>query len=229
MAIAEETKLNQGDSGAVDTRPIPTPLKLQVRRLQYSVAPLIVFLAAALTAGFLWKRHVGPTGMVGEVAAVTVPITAPATGTLVALPKEVSDRNIEKFDRVRAGDVIAKMDDAPFINQARVHENELDKVRRKLSEKQQQLAVLTGGSTGTGKAPATQKAPAPPSDVSNLKVEIATLEDDVRLHEGMLTDLNQKIAACTIRSPVSGTVTSVVAQPGTTVRQGREILSVTED
>ena len=67
MAMAEESKLNEGDTSVVDTRPIPTPLKLQVRRLQYSVAPLIVFLAAAVTAGFLWKRHVGPTGTITTI------------------------------------------------------------------------------------------------------------------------------------------------------------------
>src|SRR5688500_12674622 len=137
--------MKEVDSVVMHTRQIPTPLKLQVRRLQYSVAPHIVFLAAALTAGFLWKRHVGPTGMVGEVAAANVLVTAPAHGQLVTLPREVSDRNLERFDRVRAGDVVARMDDTPFINAARNYENELDKLRRQLSNKQQQLASLIGG------------------------------------------------------------------------------------
>ena len=199
MAIVEETKLNQGDSGAADTRPIPTPLKLQVRRLQYSVAPLIVFLAAAVTAGVLWKRHVGPTGTMGEVAAANVLITAPAHGQLVTLPREVSDRNLERFDRVRAGDVVARMDDTPFINAARNYENELDKLRRQLSNKQQQLATLIGGVAGGGGASTTQKAS--PGNVEGLRGDISVMEDQIRFQEGMLQDLNQKISACTIRSP----------------------------
>jgi multidrug resistance efflux pump len=229
MAIAEETKLNadEGSSGAADMRPIPTPLKLQVRRLQYTVAPLIVFLAAAVTAGFLWNRHIGPTGTMGEVAAANVLITAPAHGQLVTLPREVSDRNLEKFDRVRAGDVVARMDDTPFINAARTHENDLDKLRRQLSAKQQQLAALIGGAGAGAGAPTTQKSS--PGNVEALRGDIAVLEDQVRFKEGMLQDLNQKISACTIRSPVNGTITTIFAQPGTTVRQGREIMTITED
>ena len=210
---------------------IPTPWKLQVRRLRYQVAPVVIFLVAATTAGLLWKRHViGPT-TVGEVEAVRVVITSPADGTLIPLPREILDHNIEKFHRVRAGDVIAKMDDGPFIAAASRHENELDKLRRRLSDKQRQLASLTGGVFARPPA-STQKASeqkAPDGSVDQLKLDISSLEEEVRFQESILRDLNQKIAACTIRSPVSGTVATIFAYPGTSVRQGREIMTITED
>jgi multidrug resistance efflux pump len=163
------------------------------------------------------------------VEAVRVVVTSPADGTLMTLPREIADRNLEKFHKVRAGDVIAKMDDGPFIAAAGKHENELDKLRRKLSDKQKQMASMTGGAGGGsgGKPAATQKSP--DGSLDQLKVEIASLEEEVRFQESILRDLNQKIAACTIRSPVSGTVTSIVAHPGTSVRQGREIMTITED
>ena len=225
MATVEETNSNVApDVG----RRIPTPMKLQIRRLQYSVVPVLIFAGAAIWASLLWQRHMGPVSAVGEVAAVSVPITAPADGALMALPREISDRNIEKFDRVRVGDVIAKMDDTPFINQLQSHTNELDKLRPKLEEKQKQHAAVTGGgAAGAAKVTATQ--PTNAASKEQLRQEIAALEEAIRFQESQARNLTQKIAACTIRSPVAGTVTSIAAHPGTTVRQGREIMTITED
>ena len=227
MATVEETRLDPGpDVG----RRIPTPMKLQIRRLQYSVVPVLIFAGAALWAAFLWQRHMGPVSAVGEVAAVSVPITAPADGALLALPREVSDRNIEKFDRVRVGDVIAKMDDTPFINQLQSVTNELDKLRPKLEDKQKQHAAVTGGgAAGGAKGTATQPTNANAALKEQLRQDIAALEDQIRFNESQARNLTQKIAACTIRSPVAGTVTSIAAHPGTSVRQGREIMTITED
>jgi multidrug resistance efflux pump len=149
---------------------IPTPWNLQVRRLRYQIAPFVIFLIAATTAGMLWKRHaIGPS-TVGEVEAVRVAITAPADGALMPLPREISDQNIEKFHKVRIGDVIAKMDDGPFIAASTRHENELDKLRRKLSDKQRQLATLTGGVLG--RAATTQKSDQKANDASADQLKV---------------------------------------------------------
>jgi multidrug resistance efflux pump len=228
--MAEETKVSEvANRGTLE--PIPTPMKLQLRRLRYQVFPVLIFGVAAVTAAVLLKRYaVGPS-VPGEVSAVTVRITAPMDGTLIALPREIAEQNPREMDRVRVGDVIAKFDDAHYISAARVHERELEKLRNKLAEKQQQLATMTGAAGGkpaAAAAPATQPAPAASKD--QLKTEIAALEEQVRHQESLLRDLNQKIAACTVRSPVAGTITSIQARPGTTVRQGRDqILTITEE
>jgi multidrug efflux pump subunit AcrA (membrane-fusion protein) len=226
--MPEETTVNEG-SNSVDLTPIPTPWHLQVRRLRYQVVPVVIFLVAAVMAGVLLKRYaIGPS-VPGEVSAVTVRITAPMDGTLVALPREVSEENIKEMDRVRVGDVIAKFDDSHHINAARVHERELEKLRTRLGEKQKQLADMTGAAA---KSPATQPstAPTPGGSRDQLKAEIAALDEQIRHQESLLRDLNQKITACTVRAPVAGTITTVSARPGTTVRQGRDpIVTITED
>ncbi len=62
--------------------PIPTPLHLKLRRLRYSVLPLITFALAVALSAWLWVRHGSATQAVGEVSVLTIHLVAPHDGRL---------------------------------------------------------------------------------------------------------------------------------------------------
>jgi len=91
--------------------PIRTPCRQHLRRVRYQLLPVVVFCACVLAVSWLWNRHLGGATVVGEVASTSAPVQIRPLidGWLVAL----EGKTWQAFDEVSAGDLLAKMDDAP--------------------------------------------------------------------------------------------------------------------
>jgi hypothetical protein len=77
--------------------PIPTPAAQRWREFRIQVLPIFMFAGVALSVAFLWNSFVAPTGLVGQVEAVTSDVISLQDGTVahsnrieVALPHLVS-------------------------------------------------------------------------------------------------------------------------------------------
>jgi multidrug resistance efflux pump len=88
---------------------IRTPWRQRLRRCRQGVLPLVSFILCVLLAVWLWRRPGQLRNSIGEVETVRIDVTATADGTLLAL----SPRLPELLERVAAGTVIARLDDAP--------------------------------------------------------------------------------------------------------------------
>src|SRR5690349_10866496 len=103
----------------MNLEPIPTPLKLQMKRVRYQVLPVVIFLIALGLTIYLWRDYNGSPSGYGEVASVTVKVAAPRDGKLAAV-----DNPPRLYDHVNAHDMIARFDDAKLITQQeKVQEN----------------------------------------------------------------------------------------------------------
>ncbi|MCC5821762.1 MAG: HlyD family efflux transporter periplasmic adaptor subunit [Phycisphaerales bacterium] len=90
---------------------IPTPFNIRFQRWRERFGPVLALLLCVPITGWMWARHAGVIGEIGEVLAVRVELAAPADGTIVA----VGDRYPRPFDTVRAGELIARLDDRPVL------------------------------------------------------------------------------------------------------------------
>ena len=90
---------------------IRTPWSQRWRRFRSQVLPVLLFTATATLTVHLWRSHAGPAHVVGEVEAIRVDTISQVDGRLVALP----ERQLERFDIVMAGEVIAELDDRPAL------------------------------------------------------------------------------------------------------------------
>ena len=89
--------------------PIKTPLIQHLRRVRYQMIPVVMFFAMLALTGWLWRRHQQLPGLVGEVEAIRVSVRSQFDGLLVPL----DSGPLALFDEVRAGQAVARLDDAP--------------------------------------------------------------------------------------------------------------------
>lgn len=90
---------------------IKTPWLLRLRRLQRSAVPALVFLSAVIGTALLWNHQASIPFLVGEVQAVRIDIAGQSDGMLITL----TSNTLEPFDIIKAGDVIARLDDRPIL------------------------------------------------------------------------------------------------------------------
>src|SRR5262245_42836985 len=109
---------------------IPSPLPLRIRRMQHQILPIVAVVFCAVLAGVLWMRQVRGAIGTGEVNAVQVQLESKVPGLLRDLPKQV-----ELFDEVQKGDVVARIDMS-------IDEIELRRL-------EQELATLEGNPAAT--------------------------------------------------------------------------------
>jgi len=107
---------------------IRTPWRQRWRRVRYQLLPLMVFVAAAAGTIWLWSAHVGLPNGVGRVEAVRSDIVSPVDGTLVHLASEP----LELFGTVRAGQVVAQLDDRAARASLEALKGELAQLRKEL-------------------------------------------------------------------------------------------------
>ncbi len=88
---------------------IPLAPSVKMRRLRAKAVPVVMFLATSAATLWLWMEQGGAVQSIGEVASPKVNITSPGTGLVIALPKDASSF-WSVYDRVAAGDVIAKLE-----------------------------------------------------------------------------------------------------------------------
>jgi multidrug resistance efflux pump len=190
--------------------PIPTPLKLQMKRVRYQVFPVVIFLIALGLTIYLWRDYTGNPNGYGEVATVTVKVSAPRDGKLAAV-----DSPLRLYDHVNAHDMIARFDDAKLITQQ-------EKVQENLSKAQTELEEANRGLEAAQKGGDKAK-------LEQLKAQVSTLRTQVAELRSELNQLEEKIASAKIEAPISGTVTAVHRQPNEFVKQGQEIMTITQE
>jgi hypothetical protein len=69
-----------------ESKPIPTPTRLQMARMRYQFMPGLIFVVALSLTGLLWKNFSGTANATGEVNATTVRVVANHDGTLADGP-----------------------------------------------------------------------------------------------------------------------------------------------
>lgn len=179
---------------------IKTPWRVQwVRFRSQAVPALTLTLCVALTV-WLWSRHVGAGNAVGAVEVVRASITSDTDGILVQLP----GGQVQQYQRVEEGQVIAKIDDAPLQRQRDAVQFEADNLRRQRAE-----------ATAPGET-------ASPDLLDALDRAIAGKDEQ-------LAQIDLKLQSMEIRSPLTGTVLTVFRRPGQFVQPGTSILELAAD
>ena len=86
--------------------PIPTPAGQRWREFRIRILPMFVFIFSVAGLVYIWKGYVAPSGIVGEVEAISTVVTSMADG-------QVLDLTVDRFDTVKRGETIgtaARMD-----------------------------------------------------------------------------------------------------------------------
>jgi hypothetical protein len=189
---------------------IPTPMKLQWRRVRYQVLPITVFVVSLAATVYLWQTHVTAPHGLGEVSMESVKISAPQDGKL--LPDDTNPFP-RLYDRVDANKPIARIE----ANKALVeHFAQLEEA---LSARQDELAKA-------------QKALEDNTDKSRqdlLKAQVTSLKRSVDEQRDEYQRVKRKIEGTQLVAPVSGTVTRVSHQLNEFVKQGEEIMTITQN
>ena len=81
---------------------IPTPAAQRLRELRIQVLPMITFCAAIVGIVLMWQRYVMPSNIVGSVEAVRANVIS-------TIPATVHSLNVERFQVVSNGQVIAQI------------------------------------------------------------------------------------------------------------------------
>jgi multidrug resistance efflux pump len=194
----------------MNLEPIPTPMKLQLKRVRYQVLPVVVFVISLALTIWLWRDYAGAPSGVGEVATVTVQVAAPRDGTLAEI-----DNAPRLYDRVEAHQMIARFDASRLIT-------EQEKVQEELSAAQKELGEAQAAAEEAQKANDRARA-------EQLKTRLAALRGNVTQLRTQLGQLEKDILSAKIEAPISGTVTAVLRQPNEFVKQGQEIYTITQD
>jgi RND family efflux transporter MFP subunit len=196
------------------------------------VIALLVLLAAAGTAAWRWARPSGTPvqvataqAMVGEGAAGSI---LDASGYVVArrqatvaskITAKMVELDIEEGDQVKAGQIIAKLDDTNIraaLNQAGA---QLDYAKAGLTETQvnltnaqrdyeRQKSMLQGHFVSQATVDNAQ------TNVDALRAQLATQRSNVDVVARALSVAQRNLDDTVVRAPFSGIVTVKAAQPG---------------
>jgi multidrug resistance efflux pump len=190
---------------------IPTPMKLQLRRFRYQVLPVLVFVVALVATICLWRnRGEAPNG-VGEVTAVSLRVSAPFDGKLAD-----ADSPVRLYDHVTVDQVLGRfeLDKADVDRHASLQE-ELEKRQEQLSQTQKDADAA--------------RAAGDKAKEASLREQIGPMRKTVGEVREEFQKLSRRVSDPVIRAPVSGTVTAVHHQPGEYVKQGQEVVTITQD
>src|SRR5205085_2942477 len=154
-----------------DTSRIPIPWTQRWRTIRFQVIPYVFFAGCVLATAMLWTRFAGSPNAVGEVFAPRVDLTSTGEGPLLEIP------GIELFQTVRAGDVIARIDDKAIVSELAVLTSQLetfpadaqatkedmrleqeDRVAKSRAEKLRIKEMLTKAESDFGKARLSMKS-----------------------------------------------------------------------
>lgn len=188
-----------GDMNGSTSATIPTPLRVRWQRFRHRVLPVVVVALCAALAVWLWRRHGGLAAATGEVEARQVAISSGVEGELVGLP----GRELDLFEAVQAGDVVARLDGTHLLEQRALRQAELDRLR-------QQLERGSGG-------PTTNPSNAPGLDAA----AVAKMEE--------IEAINRKLETLDLKAPFAGFVTRIHRRPGQTAYANQPIVEIASD
>jgi len=113
---------------------IRTPWRQRWRRIRYQLLPLVVFVATAAGAIWLWGRHVGLPNALGEVHAVRADAVSLIAGRLASMEGEV-------FTEVAKDQVVAELDPgllkamrATYVEEQKQAADQLDASREEFTQ-----------------------------------------------------------------------------------------------
>jgi len=212
LADTNPTTTHTTTDPATKLEPIPTPMKLQMRRVRYQVLPVVIFVIALAATAYLWKDYAGSPHGTGEVAATTVRVAAAHAGRIAA----AGDEFPRLYDHVTAGQLLARFEAGALIEQQSQIGDDLSKKQDELAAEQKLLDEAT-------------KAGADKAKIETLKQQVATLKGVLEGLRAKFNHLNKQIESANITSPVNGTVTAIHHQPNEFVKQGQEVLTITQD
>jgi multidrug resistance efflux pump len=211
-----------------------------------------------LVTGWLWQWHGAAVQGVGEVDGLRVDITSPTAGLVIALPHETRGQ-WTVFDHVRAGDIIAKIDDQQFeasksllrrdikdqldqLNQSKsaqvaIEDAEASEaVRRAWEFEQSRLAaleqMLAAGPqvTPTDVDSLGPTAPELPESVPGpARDELLRMREARRGLDLRWEELSLRSGLLEIPAPISGTLVNVYCWPGQIVAPGGLIATIAAD
>jgi multidrug resistance efflux pump len=110
---------------------IPTPPSQRWREFRIRYVPLILFASVALAILIMWREHVLPPTLLGQVETVRAEVVSPDDGVLTNL-------FVTEFQKVRAGEVIAEV----LSSDSRRIDTQLTLLRSQISLSQLQIGTL---------------------------------------------------------------------------------------
>lgn len=237
---------------------IPLAWSARWRRLRLHAIPVVCFILAIVTCGWLWQRHGATVHGLGQVDALRVDVTSPNEGLVVALPRQAGGQ-WSLYDHVQAGDVIARFDDRQLL----VTRNQLRQEIRQLLEQIDGWQVEPVGDAGAAASTAVgrvlqgersrltaldqwladepQPGAAAPSERAGEvaepldavpktdRIALERLGDARRGIELRVDDLRLRGELLEVHAPISGTLVAVDCWPGQAVHEGAPIATIAAD
>jgi multidrug resistance efflux pump len=116
---------------------IRTPWSRRWDRWRQKLLPLVTFIGSAVLLTWLWQEQGAQPGGVGEVEAVRVDVVARVDGTLLSLSQPLTTL----FQRVHAGQVVARLDDRSIQTKLETLRAEVVRLRKTLDVEQSQIEL----------------------------------------------------------------------------------------
>jgi multidrug resistance efflux pump len=120
------TRTTGGPTALNDPRPIPIPWRVRWLRFRHQLLPVLTLVFCSILAAWLWYNQTAGGHAVGAVEVTQVPVTSGVQGTLAYLP----GKQVELFDKVGQGDVVALLDAGPIQSRRAAIQAELDDLQR---------------------------------------------------------------------------------------------------
>ena len=120
------TRTTAGPTPLNDQRPIPIPWRVRWLRFRHQLLPVLTLVFCSLLAGWLWYHQAASGHAVGAVEVIQVPVTSGVQGTLAYLP----GKQIEIFDKIREGDLVAALEPGTFQTRLTALKAELEELQR---------------------------------------------------------------------------------------------------
>jgi multidrug resistance efflux pump len=242
----------------MEEKRIPLAWPVRWRRIRSQTIPILFFVATVVASGWMWQWHGASVQGVGEVDGLRVDITSPTSGLVVAMPSQRGGGQWTVFDRVAAGDIIARIDDQQLeatksllrrdvkdlidqVEDLQEQQSEAgtqldESVRVALEYERSRLQAIeqlatTPAPVGANRAAEADAAPPELSD----KVAAQTRDEIVRMREARRAldvrweELSLRTGLLEIPAPISGTLVNVYCWPGQIVHPGGLIATVAAD
>lgn len=118
--------------------PIPIPWRVRWVRFRHQLLPVLTLIFCSILAAWLWYNQTAAGQATGAVEMVRLPVTTGVQGTLAPLP----GKQIEMFDKVAEGDVVAALEPGPMQARRKVVQAELEELLRQEKESPERAAAL---------------------------------------------------------------------------------------
>jgi len=152
--------------------PVVTPLPQRLVDLRRRMLPVVVWAACAITVAAMLLGRAGRLDYLGLAQALDYPISPVATGTVESVV-------VDLYDRVNAGELVAKLDDSQVLASVAVSNATLKKLRAELEATR--VTLMAEGDQGVGnRAPVLRRFKMDEEqrrlDLLSLKLQVETRE-----------------------------------------------------